>query len=156
MKKYVYLAGPILGCNEEEANDWRRDFCDHLQEGVVGISPLRCEPLHGERYTMEYKDPRFGVPRAIAAKNMHDVQNCDIVLAFLPTPPPGRHQSFGTLIEMAWARAFGKQVILVTDDPEIRNHAVVDSCCNWVLDTLYEAADVCNGILGGYTGGKNV
>ena len=24
MKKYVYLAGPIAGCTEEEATEWRK------------------------------------------------------------------------------------------------------------------------------------
>ena len=26
MKKYVYLAGPIAGCTEEEATEWRNAY----------------------------------------------------------------------------------------------------------------------------------
>lgn len=157
MKRTVYLAGPILGCNSAEANDWRKYVDDKLKDhNIIGISPLRCEPLHGERYTLEYKDPRFGTARAIAAKNRFDVQNTDITLAYLPTPPAGRHQSYGTLGEIFWADAHDKRVILVTDDPEIRAHAVVDSAVDWQLETLDEAIDVLIGVLGGYCGGKNV
>ena len=45
MKKYVYLAGPIAGCTEEEATEWREYVCTYFPHGIVGISPLRCEPL---------------------------------------------------------------------------------------------------------------
>ena len=50
MTKYVYLAGPIMYCDRAEANDWRYEVANNLMEGgLVGISPLRCEPLIGER-----------------------------------------------------------------------------------------------------------
>ena len=156
MKKYVYLAGPILGCTKGEANDWRHYVAEKLEEhGIVGISPLRCEPLTGERYTLEYPDPRFGVPRAIAAKNKHDVQNCDITLAYMPAEM-GIDVSIGTVIECGWADAYDKQVILVSDHAKIVQHPVLDAVVDWKLGTLDEAIDVCVGLLGGYTGGKNV
>lgn len=156
MKKFVYLAGPILGCTKGEANDWRLAVDAQLKEhGIVGISPLRCEPLIGDRYSTDYPDPRFGTPEAIAAKNMHDVQNCDIVLAYMPKEMEA-NVSLGTICEIAWARAWDKQIILVTDHPKIDKHPVVNACRNWKLMTLDEAVEVCIGVLGGYTGGKNV
>lgn len=157
--RHVYLAGPILACNQGEANDWRKDAARFLQRaspGIVGISPLRCEPLVGERYGIHEEDKKFGSSRAIKAKNFFDVKNCDLTLAYLPTPPPGRHQSFGTIIEIAWAHALGKPVILVSDDPEVINHPVINASCDWVLPTLEDGLDVCVGILDGYVGGKNV
>lgn len=167
--RFVYLAGPILGCNMGEANDWRKYVADKLEpHNIIGISPLRCEPLHGDKYSADYPDPRFGVPRAIAAKNKFDVRTCDITLALLPTPPKDRHQSFGTLQEIAWADEAGKMVIQVTDDPNVHRHPVVDSASGWKLvagegkdyATIEEAVDaaieICIGVLGGYTGGKNV
>ena len=158
-RKFVYLAGPILGCTKGEANDWRKTLCDLLTDGsdgqIVGISPLRCEPLIGHRYNLDYPDPRFGLPRAIAAKNKHDVQNCDITLAYLPAEM-GATISLGTIGEIFWADAYDKQVILVSDHPKILQHPVVDAAVDWKLGTLEEAADVCIGVLGGYVGGKNV
>lgn len=157
MKKTVYLAGPIMGCTGAEANDWRRQVDAQLKDmGIIAVSPLRCEPLIGERYTSEHPDPRFGTARAIAAKNRFDVRNCDITLAYLPKPEPGRVQSYGTIVEIAWADAYGKQVILVSDDPFVLKHPVIDACVDWKLGTIDEAVDVCIGVLGGYTGGKNV
>jgi nucleoside 2-deoxyribosyltransferase len=157
-QKFVYLAGPILGCTKGEANDWRRYVDKQFRAqspGIVGISPLRCEPLIGERYNTDYLDPRFGTSEAIAAKNMHDVQNCDIVLAYMPKEM-GPNISLGTVCEIAWARAWDKQIILVTDHPKILAHPVINACRNWRLDTLDEAVEVCIGVFGGYVDGKNV
>lgn len=164
MNKFVYLAGPILGCTEGEAKSWREYVDDRLQlnyqdgtsQRIVGISPLRCEPIHGERYGVGYEDPKFGTARAIAAKNLADVRMCDMTLAYFPKMPEGRHPSLGTIVEIAWAHAEGKPVIVVSDDPIILTHPVVNSCAGWMLPTLDDAIEVVNGILGGYVGGKNI
>ena len=156
--RHIYLAGPILGCTAGEANDWRHYVAKKLTYAsgeLKGVSPLRCEPLIGERYTAQYPDPRFGSPRAIAAKNRFDVRNCDMTLAYLPKEMA--KLSIGTIIECAWADAYGQQVILVSDHPDIVNHPVLDACVDWKLETLDEAVDVIIGVLGGYVpGGKNV
>lgn len=176
--RFVYLAGPILGCNIGEANDWRKYVADKLeQHNIIGISPLRCEPLIGETYSTDYPDPRFGTPRAIAAKNKFDVKASDITFAFLPLPPAPRVQSYGTIGEIFWADEADKRVILVSDDPFVIKHPVIDSAVDWklvtadkstfngdpgtiILPSLQEcidaAIDVCVGVLGGFAGGKNV
>ena len=78
MKKYIYLAGPIAGCDKGEANDWRNEVKERFIDGIVGISPLRCEPLIKERYdeakdfdngANQYKDKRFGTAEAIVGTN---------------------------------------------------------------------------------------
>lgn len=153
----VYLAGPILDCNKGEANDWRAFVAGRLAPHcITGVSPLRCEPLIGERYSMAYPDPKFGTPRAIRSKNFFDVQRCDLTLAFLPTPAPGRHQSYGTIAELNWAFALNKPSILVSDDPGVYEHPVIDGVAGWSLRTLDEAIEVCIGVLSAYVGGKNV
>ena len=167
--RFVYLAGPILGCTAGEANDWRQYVHSKLfPHNIMGISPLRCEPIHGTHYTADYPDHKFGVPRAIAAKNKFDVRMCDITLAVLPMPIPPKTQSYGTLEEIAWADEAGKMTIQVTDDPAIIRHPVVDSARGWkfaagpghphatIEEALDEAIAVCVGVLGGYCGGKNV
>ena len=121
MNRFVYLAGPVLGMTESMANDWRRKVADKLRpHGIIGISPLRCEPIHGPTYEAGYPDERFGTARAIMAKNMFDVKTCDMVLAYIPHPFQGEHHSWGTMQELAWGRAFDKPVILVSDDPRAR------------------------------------
>src|SRR5438105_76508 len=119
----VYLAGPILGCTRGEANDWRNAMIRELADvGIIGVSPLRCEPLIGDRYDMNYPDPRFGVARAIAGKNRMDVKMTDMTLCYFPLGAPF---SKGTLVELAWANAYEKPTILVTPDKSIADHPVV-------------------------------
>ena len=43
MKKFVYLAGPIAGCSNQEINLWRQKCHAGFSDGVIGISPYRAE-----------------------------------------------------------------------------------------------------------------
>jgi hypothetical protein len=169
--RYVYLAGPILGCTKGEANDWRKYvdsevrhkmagginlYGTHTALSVICVSPLRCEPIVGEVYTAIYNDPKFGTAKAIGAKNLYDTKSADIVLAYLPKPEAGKERSLGTILEIGWAKAIGKPVIIVTDDPFVQGHPVVQFCADWMLDDLDDATDVIVGLLAGYEGGKNI
>lgn len=149
--KAVYLAGPVAGCDKGEANDWRH-YVDSCLEGsrIRGISPLRCEPLIGDRYGVSYENPRFGTPRAIASKNMLDVQMCDMTLCYLPKDLNERRLSVGTIIELAWAHALRKPTILVSDYEFIIEHPVVQACAGWVVATLDEGIDIVTGVLADY------
>lgn len=146
--KTVYLAGPIAGCNRGEANDWRTQLTKRLSAfNIRGVSPLRCEPLIGERYGVGYDDPRFGTAKAIASKNFLDVQMCDLTLCYLPREMNVRKMSLGTLLELGWAHALRKPTILVTNDPQLIEHPVVQANASWILSTLDEAEEVIVGVL---------
>jgi nucleoside 2-deoxyribosyltransferase len=91
MKPFIYLAGPIAGCTEGEAKDWRAYVNTKLEAiNCVGVSPLRCEPLIGARYELSYQDPLFGQPKSIIAKNFLDLRRCDMTLAYFPVPPESK------------------------------------------------------------------
>lgn len=84
----IYLAGPIFGTTGAEANNWRNDMTARLAPHGIGcISPLRCEPIIGDRYDTQYADPCFGTGQAIVSKNFLDVQRCDFALVYMPKPP---------------------------------------------------------------------
>lgn len=157
MKKFAYLAGPILGCDEGTANDWRYKVAAALRaHDIIGISPLRCEPLIGEVYTASYPDPKFGTARAIGSKNLYDLRTCDLTFAYMPKLAPGARDSIGTILEIGAARENNKLIILVTDDPFLQAHPVMTTFTGWTLPTLEDGIDAVIGLLGGYTGGKNV
>jgi nucleoside 2-deoxyribosyltransferase len=159
---HVYLAGPITGCTNEAANDWRRVMTSRLlmsasdqDDGtshIVGVSPLRCEPIIGELYEPEYDDNQFGNPQVIAAKNKEDVRRCDITFAYLP---PNNPASVGTLQEIGWASGMGKPIILVTDNEYVRQNAVIQATVPWRFresgeDGFGKAVEVIAGIFGVY------
>ena len=150
-KPTVYLAGPIKGMNFEQANDWRTYVKAELAKyKIAGISPLRCEPLIGEVYTAEYPDPRFGTAKAIGSKNVFDVRNCNMTIAYIPEPPDNSLHSWGTIAELSWAYILGKPAILVSDDPVVRGHPVLKATAGWIVEDLDDAVDICSGILGDY------
>lgn len=154
MKRTVYLAGPVAGLTEDEAKDWRVEvqmaLADH---NIMGISPLRCEPATDGRYDVpdntQDNDKRFGTAQAIGSKNEFDARSCDMMLAYLPMVP-GRIPSVGTITEIGWGKALNKPVILVTNDPYLQDHPVIQHCASWSLDNLSDAVDVLIGVLGDY------
>ena len=151
MRPTVYLAGPIVNCDSAEANDWRKDMILKLERfGLRGISPLRCEPAVNGRYDLGYPDDRFGTARAIASKNMFDVRQCWLTLAYVPRELSSRTPPYGTISELAWARAYDKPTILVTDDDFIRGHPVINANASWLLRSLKEAEEVIVGLLSDY------
>ncbi len=169
----VYLAGPINGCTNGEANDWRNDASTRLASvGITGISPLRCEPLVGDRYGTDYPDPRFGTPNAIASKNKFDVANCDMMLAYFPPEEiprwwekvwfnatvadvPYKWPSVGTIWELGMARMAGKMTIVVCQNTILAKHPVLRTA-DWLLDTLEEGLDVAIGVLQDYAEGNSI
>lgn len=149
----VYLAGSIGGCDFDEANDWRDYAYKYLKKiGIRGISPLRCEPLPpGQKiYEATNPDPMFGTARAIASKNLLDVQKCDVTLCYMPKSLNERRMSLGTIIELAWAHALNKPTILVTDYDVLEKHPVVQANAGWIVPTLDQGLKLIEGLLSEY------
>lgn len=176
----IYLAGPIFGATGAEANDWRNDMTARLKPHGIGcISPLRCEPMIGERYDVAYQDPCFGTPAAIVAKNFLDLRACDLTLVYLPVPPElaeisdtaaflaqqgfqshadrldrisrkSPQRSIGTIGEISWAYALQKPCAIVSDDPLITSHPFTVVQPGWQLSTLDEAERLIVGLFSDY------
>ena len=146
-----YLAGPICGCDKSEANDWRVYATAKLAaHHIVGVSPLRCEPLVDARYGFTYDDPRFGTDRAIAAKNMFDLRACDATLVYIPHKLSAARPAYGSAGELMMAHIIGKYTALVTDDPHLRSHPLVRMSAGPILTTLDEGLEAVIGLLGAY------
>jgi nucleoside 2-deoxyribosyltransferase len=154
-KRYIYLAGPIGGCDKAEANDWRNNVSLEFNDGIVGISPLRCEPLDKPTYSIENYDKRWCNPGAISSKNLLDTQGCDLVLAYMPKNLNDRRPSYGTVMEIAWTMMLNKPLIIVSDDDYLKTHPLISHNTGWLLDDLSEAVEVINGLFTEYVGIKN-
>lgn len=147
----IYLAGPITAKTIGEANDWRVNVVNSLDLcGIIGVSPLRCEPPRGERYTISNADPLFGTARAIRSKNFFDVDACDWTLAYMPEHLNHPWPSVGTIAELSRAYAKGKTTILVSDDKRLVQHPVMRGISGWILESLPEAVEVITAVLGVY------
>jgi nucleoside 2-deoxyribosyltransferase len=151
--KSVYLAGPIAGMTEREAKEWRSDAIDYFRKnGITGISPLRNEPAEHGKYgdALSWVGKAAAEGQAIAAKNMFDVRACDMTLIYLPKAANDMRPSYGTVIELGWARILDKPVVLVSDDPVVMAHPCINTCVGWKVETLAAGFVLVVEILGPY------
>lgn len=90
----VYLAGPINGCSDSEALDWR-DELTHLLGDYDTISPM----------TRDYRGKEDANVDAIVDGDKVDMDSSATVVAYCPRP------SVGTSMEILYAWERGKRVI---------------------------------------------
>jgi nucleoside 2-deoxyribosyltransferase len=134
----VYLAGPIAGLSWEAASGWRAYASAAFERrGVRALSPLRQRPkLIGSRYIpsteTHYSDSE------ILARDFLDVFTCDLLLAnFLGA----EHASPGSCIEIGWAFALRKPVVVCMEADNPHDRALVRATAWFVTDSLRNAID---------------
>lgn len=128
MSKLVYLAGPISGLSFDDATTWRQHATDYFSvNGIDAISPLRGAGSQPDKY-FNPNGERWTSMKAIVTRDHFDVKRCDAVLInFLGA----RRISKGTMMEIAWAHAYGKPVVQAIEDP-YKVYGVADSVNpNW-------------------------
>ncbi len=150
-----YLAGAITGESYGGATDWREYVRSKLSPGIVGLSPLRAKTyLEGEKAIGDCYDSQNGVEtplstsRGIMTRDFFDCRNCDIVIANLLNT---KIVSIGTVMEIAWAYALQKPLILVLDDNNLHEHSMIREATGFRVSTIDEAINIANAILTDYT-----
>ena len=127
----VYLAGPMEGCSDDEMLVWRKAATLSLNEGIKAVSPVRIDSIF---------------TTAIITQNQYDVRECDVTLAYLPKCISDRRCSYGTICEIAWAHAQNKPVVIVSDDPYVHDHPVIQEI-GVHFDELNTAVEYINQLL---------
>jgi nucleoside 2-deoxyribosyltransferase len=116
----VYLAGPIHGCTDGEANDWRAY--------VKTLLPNTVDPMR-----RDYRGVEDDNVNNIISGDKADIDASDAVIANCPAP------SYGTAMEILYAWSLRKLVVVVAPrgpvSPWLRGHSTT------VVHTLDEAVD---------------
>ena len=107
----IYLAGPINGCTDAEAYDWRH----HLTEQLAGhtiISPM----------ARDYREKEDENVSEIVEGDKEDIVQSHVVVAYCPRP------SVGTSMEVFFAWLKGKRVVVYAPEgtsisPWLRYHS---------------------------------
>ena len=126
----VYLCGPMAGCTDEEAGEWRKAATEHLNS--FGINTL--DPMDRDyRYTSYGDDPESVLPDLVEEDKI-DIEMSDVVLVNYTKP------STGTAMEILLAWQKQKRVIVVNPfglqlSPWIFYHA------HKVYGSMHEAYD---------------
>ncbi len=150
MKEYrpkVYLAGPITGCDYGGATDWRQYVTERLQNYACGISPMRGKGyLRKEQNIASSYNTPLSCPKGITTRDRWDVQRCDALLANLLA---AKRVSIGTVMEIAWADISRHPIILVMEDGNIHESAMLHEVAGFIVPTLDEAIAILRALFEG-------
>lgn len=120
----IYLAGPIFGQSDDQANSWRRQVRE-IHPGTV-LDPM----------DRDYRGRESENVNAIVELDKLDIRRSDAVIANCPYP------SYGTAMEIYFAHSIHRPVLTVVPDgpvsPWLAYHSSV------VLHVLHEAVEMVN------------
>lgn len=111
----VYLAGPIAGCDDEEAMGWRAKAADYLNRHEIAV----LDPM-----VRDFRGGPIGTALAtvVVEGDKADIRKADAILAYCPRP------TVGTSMEILYAHLIGVPVVAVIPEgtsvsPWITYHA---------------------------------
>ena len=147
MPKTVYLAGPITGQSYDGATGWREDATRRFGErGIVGLSPMR-----GKRYLKgvphigdSYEETILSGAKGITACDRWDCMRCDVLLVnFIGA----ERVSIGTCMEIAWADAYRKPIVVAMEKNDWHDHAMIREVTGFLCPSLEAALTTVEAIL---------
>lgn len=148
MSKSVYLAGPITGTSYEECTDWRKMVSHVLTSaGIDSYSPMRAKDYLLQETSVDdsYEETVMSSQRGIYARDYYDCRTCDAIIVNLLG---AERVSIGTVMEIAWATAYEKPIVLVMEkENNIHEHSMLREACPFRVDTLNEGVDIMKTLL---------
>ena len=110
----IYLAGAMKGLTWGKALGWREAVKNHMPKYIHTLSPLRGLEVSDIPNTKTYQNNDVVISSidAINIRDHNDVMRSDLVFANLLDT---NNKSIGTIMEVAWARAYNKPLVIVFD-----------------------------------------
>jgi Nucleoside 2-deoxyribosyltransferase len=144
----VYLAGPISGLPYAQAQVWRNVVADSLGPMIECYSPLRCKDYLRVHGALEgsYEGNPLSTDRGIMTRDHWDCMTCDLVFANLLGAT--ERVSIGTAMEIAWAHAYRKPLVLVIEDAgNIHDHPMIREAVGFRVSTIAQGLETTRAIL---------
>jgi len=142
----LYCAGPISGVSYGESTDWRQYVAGKLPPQIIAVSPMRGKQyLEGEKKVKDsYEEHPLSSKKGITCRDRMDVNRCDMILVnFLGA----KKVSIGSVMEIAWADAWRKPIIVVMEEDNIHSHAMLLEVSGFVVRSLDEAITIATAVL---------
>lgn len=145
----VYLAGPISGLTYDHAQDWREEATLLLACcGIQGYSPLRAKEFlraEGELGSEDRRVEVMATDRGIMTRDHYDCMTSDVILCNLLG---ASRVSVGTVMEIAWAFAYRKPLVVVMEPSgNLHDHPMIREAIGYHVSDLGEAVAVVRAIL---------
>lgn len=150
MKYSIYLAGPITGLTYKDTVGWREYVKFKIDDSIITYSPMRGKSIIeakigiGGRIGDSYEELPIATSKAINTRDYFDVRRVDALLVNLLG---AEKVSIGTVMEIAWARAFNKPVVCIMDENNIHRHSMLEYACGYIVDNLDEGIMLIEAIL---------
>jgi nucleoside 2-deoxyribosyltransferase len=148
MTKLCYLAGPITGTTYDGSTSWRDSAIVELAKaGIIGISPMRGKDYLLDRTSISdaYDEYVLSTQKGIVTRDRWDCQRSDVVLVNVLG---ATKVSIGTVIELGWADAARRPIILVMDEGNPHDHAMVRELAGFIVPTLEQGLALVSILLG--------
>lgn len=143
----LYLGGPISGLTYGDCTSWRDYVQKKLPPHIIAISPMRAKQYldDGKIITGSYEQTPLSSEKGITARDRFDVMRAHAVLFnFLGATAA----SIGSCIEVGWADAFRKPVIMaIEDEKNVHDYPMIRDIAGFRLKTLEEAINVAIALL---------
>lgn len=147
MEPLVYLAGPIAGMQYGNSTSWR----EYVARSLTNYHIQTLSPLRGKTYLKDevhiqdsYEDQVLSSRRGLTTRDRMDVMRCDMVLINFDGAD---RVSIGTCIEVGWADAWRKPMVIVMDEKNLHYHAMIRECAGFIVPTLDDAIKVVRHVL---------
>lgn len=147
MRPKVYLAGPIAGLPWNVVYGWRHRAQLVLGQQIDCLNPLRGKEhlANEEKIELFYEDHPLTCPAGITTRDRYDVQRCDLILMNLL----GAHKvSIGSMVEVGWADAYRKPLVLVIEKNSIHHHPMLHHISTYIVPNLNTGFEVTAGFFG--------
>jgi hypothetical protein len=147
MKQYLlYTAGAITGLSYKGSVDWRAYVASKMPPHIIAVSPMRAkEYLAGQKNVQAaYENIPLSSQKGIMTRDRFDVMRADMLLVNLLGTGT---VSIGSVIEVAWADAFRKPIILAMDEGNIHDHPMLKEAAGFIVDNLNDAIDLAIAVL---------
>ena len=146
----VYLAGPITGVTYDGCTEWRDYVKNKLPDHIETLSPMRgkqrlAEKASGKPILDCYEEDKLTSSKGINCRDYFDCKRADVIFVnFLGAT----RISVGTVMEIAWARAFEKPVICVMEKDNIHQHSMLNFACGFIVESIDEGIDILESVIG--------
>jgi hypothetical protein len=159
----VYLAGPIVGLDYEEATSWR-DYAREKLLPLIGVSPMRAKPYlkHVKSFSHDADENDQGgtawhamsTSKGVLRRDHHDaITSQAVLLNLLPAVGP----IIGSTMEVAWA--FDRHIPIICVCPvnffkgtnpvahQCVEHGMLQEAIDFRVDTLDEGIEAVRTLL---------
>lgn len=147
MKEFLlYCAGPITGVSYGDSTDWREYVANKLPAHIRAVSPMRGKKYLANEKTIKdsYEEHPLSCQKGITCRDRMDVMRCDMILVnFLGA----KKVSIGSVMEIAWADAWRKPIIMVMEQDNVHSHAMLREVSGFIVYNLDDAIAIANAVL---------